>query len=155
RRPGTPRPPPARRSPGHSPWRPSPSRPPSHLQMILTDRARSLVHWCDGEQSKLRMQEPKVEISRSKIGNSGSTGGNRVLTRTGRRHQRRRNGGRRAERSALGTRPASTLFLMGLSVRASLCCDRRVPDQARYRGRSAGESCVVRAVWDEVGGELV
>jgi hypothetical protein len=30
-----------------------------------------------------------------------------------------------------------------------------VPNEARYRGRSAGESRVVRAVWDEVGGELV
>jgi hypothetical protein len=30
-----------------------------------------------------------------------------------------------------------------------------VPDEARYRGRSADESRVVRAVWDEVGGELV
>jgi hypothetical protein len=30
-----------------------------------------------------------------------------------------------------------------------------MPDEARYRGRSAGESRVVQALWDEVGGELV
>jgi hypothetical protein len=40
----------------------------THLRMILADRARSLVHWSDGEQSKIRMQEPRAKISGRKIG---------------------------------------------------------------------------------------
>ncbi len=41
------------------------------------------------------MQEPRVEVSGSKIGNSGKRGGNRGLTRADRRWQSRRCGGRR------------------------------------------------------------
>ncbi len=48
-RPGRPRRLRARRSPGRSLWRPWPSRPPLHLRMILTVRARSRVHWCEGQ----------------------------------------------------------------------------------------------------------
>jgi hypothetical protein len=72
-----------------------------HLQMILIDRARSLVHWCDGQQSKIRMQEPRGKISGNKLGNSGNRGGNSGLTRTGRRRQSRRCRGRRTCPSAL------------------------------------------------------
>jgi hypothetical protein len=49
--------------------------------MILTDRARSLVHWCDGEQSKIRMQETEGKISRRKIGDSGKEGRNGTVSR--------------------------------------------------------------------------
>ena len=41
------------------------------------------------------------------------------------------------------------------STFALLCSNRQVVDEALYRGRSLGESRVVHAVWDEVGGELV
>jgi drug/metabolite transporter (DMT)-like permease len=61
----------ARRSPGRNLWRLSPSRPPSDLRMILTDRARSLVHWCDGQESKIRMRDSRVEMSGMSISNSG------------------------------------------------------------------------------------
>ena len=53
---------------------------PCH-RMILPDRARSPVPWCDGEQSKIRMQEPRAKNSGTKIGKSGSRGRNRGLTR--------------------------------------------------------------------------
>jgi hypothetical protein len=39
--------------------------------MILTARARSLVHWCDGQQSKIRMQDSRVMMSGTKIGDGG------------------------------------------------------------------------------------
>ena len=68
--------------------------------MILTVRARLLVHWFDGQQSKIRMQESRVKISGSKIGNSGNRDTNRGLTRAGRSRQSRRFGGRRTCPSA-------------------------------------------------------
>jgi hypothetical protein len=42
--------------------------------MILTVRARWLVQWCDGEQSKIRMQDSGGQISSNKIGNGGNKG---------------------------------------------------------------------------------
>jgi len=42
--------------------------------MILIDRARSLVHWSDGKQSKIRMQDYGGKIGGNKIGNSGNSG---------------------------------------------------------------------------------
>jgi hypothetical protein len=54
-----------------------------------------------GKQSKIRMQEPRVKNSGSKIGNSGHKGRNRGLTRAGRKRQSRRCGERR-------TRPERT-----------------------------------------------
>jgi hypothetical protein len=39
--------------------------------MILTVRARSLVHWSDGQESKIRMQDSRVEMSGMSISNSG------------------------------------------------------------------------------------
>jgi hypothetical protein len=63
--------------------------------MILIGRARSQVHWSDREQSKIRMQESRVKISGSEIGNRSNGGGNGGLTRAGRRRQSRRCGGRR------------------------------------------------------------
>jgi hypothetical protein len=42
-----------------------------HSQVILTVRARSLVHWCDGQLSKIRMQESGVKISGRTISDSG------------------------------------------------------------------------------------
>jgi hypothetical protein len=45
--------------------------------MILTDRARSLVHWSDGQWSKIRMQEPTVKIRSRNISNGDQKGQNK------------------------------------------------------------------------------
>ena len=49
--------------------------------MILIDRARSLVHWCDAQWSKIRMRGSRGKIGGRKIGNSGQTEGNKQLIR--------------------------------------------------------------------------
>jgi hypothetical protein len=82
------------------------------------NRARSLVRWCDGEQSKIRMHECGVKISGRKIGNSGNRGGNSGLTRTGRRRQSRRYGGRRPGPSAPIGRPHAAGFV---AARPAVC----------------------------------
>jgi hypothetical protein len=56
-----------------------------HPRMILTVRARSLVHWCDAQPSKIRMRDSRAKISDCKIGNSEIQGRNTRLTRAGRR----------------------------------------------------------------------
>jgi hypothetical protein len=55
----------------------------------------SPVRWCDGEQSKVSMQELWGKITGSRIGNGGNRGGNGGLTRAGRGRQSHRYGGRR------------------------------------------------------------
>jgi hypothetical protein len=43
------------------------------MRPIQLDKTYSqLVHWCDGEQSKIRMQETRGKISGNKIDNSGN-----------------------------------------------------------------------------------
>ena len=63
--------------------------------MILTYRARSLVHWSDGEHSKIRMRDTRVKISSSKIDNNGESNRSTRLTRANGRSKSRRRGGRR------------------------------------------------------------
>jgi len=55
--------------------------------MILNDRARSPVHLCDGELSKIRMQESRVKISGRKIRNSGTGTRNGEVSRQTRRRE--------------------------------------------------------------------
>jgi hypothetical protein len=45
------------------------------------NRARSLVAWCDGKQSKIRMQESRVKISAKKIENRGEESRNDEVSR--------------------------------------------------------------------------
>jgi hypothetical protein len=39
------------------------------------------MQWCDGQQSKIRMQEFRHKISGRKVGKGGQTGGKQRLTR--------------------------------------------------------------------------
>jgi hypothetical protein len=79
--------------------------------MILIARARSLVHWCDGEQNKIRMQQRRVKISGSKIGNSGKQHGNRGRTRASRSGKvvDPANAGHRERSTRLGMRAARSV----------------------------------------------
>jgi len=40
-----------------------------------------MMHWCDGEQSKIRMQDPRVKISKTKVRESGVESGNGKVSR--------------------------------------------------------------------------
>jgi hypothetical protein len=90
----------------------------THLRMILIDRARLLVRWSDGEQSKIRMQETRGKISGSKICHSGNGGGNGELTSADRKWQSRRCGGRR---TGLST-PFGTLCAAGFAAARPVVC---------------------------------
>jgi hypothetical protein len=111
--------------------------------MILIDRARSLVHWCDGQRSKIRMQDSKGKISGRKTRNSDRARGNRRLTRANGRRQCRRCGERRICESVFyGDHP--------IAVRSG----RRIgPVQHAFgardasAGRASGESMICLASW--------
>jgi hypothetical protein len=62
---------------------PQPTRP--KITARGADHDHQMVLGCDAQQSKIRMQEYRVKISSSKIGNSEIRGRNSGLTRAGRR----------------------------------------------------------------------